>query len=167
MYLQVLAMRNLILHYLCKDNLKRDRCDEMQFNINGDRKGVSQPRNPVSLRLYKVLSTNFDDEDTRQALGTLSELYATPKSKDPMVVVEDVDDEVLYDSVDGSHTSTTVLAESVPGESAAKARKYLRRDMENKLAEGSRKFLDALGEVDSVSRCSFPQVCYSLIIVSF
>ena len=125
-----------------------------QFNVNGDRKGVSQPRNPVSLRLYKVLSTNFDDEDTRQALATLSELYATPKSKDTLVVVEDIDDEVLCDSIDGSYTSTTALAESVPGESAAKARRYLRRDMENKLAEGSRKFLEALGEVDSVRTCS-------------
>jgi conserved oligomeric Golgi complex subunit 6 len=123
------------------------------LNINGDRKGVSQPRNPVSLRLYKVLSSNFDDEDTRQALGTLSDLYATPKSRDTLAVVEDVDDEVLYDSADGSYAST-VLAESIPGESAAKARKCLRRDMENRLAEGSRKFLEALGEVDSVSRPS-------------
>ena len=122
-----------------------------QFNLNGDRKAVSQPRNPVSLRLYKVLSTNYDDEDTRQALGTLSELYATPKSKDTLVVAEDVDDEVFCDSVDAS---TTALAESVPGESAVKARKYLRRDMENKLTEGSKKFLEALGEVDSVSRSS-------------
>ena len=123
-----------------------------QFNINGDRKTVSQPRNPVSLRLYKVLSTNFDDNDTRQALGTLSELYATPKSKDTLAVVEDLDDdEVFCDSVDAS---TTALAESVPGESAVKARKYLRRDMENKLTEGSKKFLQALGEVDSVSRSS-------------
>ena len=124
-----------------------------QFNINGDRKTVSQPRNPVSLRLYKVLSTNFDDNDTRQALGTLSELYAAPKSKDTLAVVEDLDDddEVFCDSVDAS---TTALAESVPGESAVKARKYLRRDMENKLTEGSKKFLQALGEVDSVSRSS-------------
>ena len=121
-----------------------------QFNTNGDRKGVSQPRNPVSLRLYKVLSTNFDDEDTRQVLRTLSDLYAAPKSKDTPAVVEDVDDEAMCDSVDGSYVST-MLAESVPGEFAAKARKYLRRDMENKLAEGSRKFLEALGEVDSVS----------------
>ena len=120
-----------------------------QFNINGDRKGVSQPRNPVSLRLYKVLSTNYEDEDTRQALGTLSDLYATPKGKDTLAVVEELDDEVLNDSVDASSAPTT-LAESVPGESAAKARKYLRRDMENRLTEGSRKFLEALGEVDSV-----------------
>ena len=105
---------------------------------------ISQPRNHVVSRLYKVLSTNFDDENTRQALGTLSELYATPKTKDTLAVVEDVDDEGLYDSVDGQglHAPATVLAESVPGESAAKARKYLQMDMENKLAEGSRKFLE-------------------------
>ena len=120
-----------------------------QFNVNGDRKGLSQPRNPVSLRLYKVLSTNFDDEDTRLALGTLSDLYATPKGKDTPAVVEDIDDEVLNDSIDASNVPT-MLAESIPGESAMKARKYLRRDMENRLTEGSRKFLEALGEVDSV-----------------
>ena len=111
-----------------------------QFNINGDKKGVSQPRNPVSLRLYKVLSTNFDDEDTRQALGTLSELYATPKGKDTLAVVEELDDEVLNDSVDALSVPT-ILAESIPGESATKARKYLRRDMENRLTEGSRQLL--------------------------
>ena len=44
--------------------------------INGDSKAVPKPRNSASLRSYKVLSTNFDDKDTRQALGTLSELYA-------------------------------------------------------------------------------------------
>ena len=98
-----------------------------------------------------VLSTNFDDEDTRQALGTLSDLYTTLKSKDALVVVEDIDDEVFCDSVDAS---TTVLAESVPGKSAVKAQKYLRRDMENKLMEGSKKFLEALGEVNSVSHSS-------------
>ena len=120
-----------------------------QFNVNGDRKGLPQPRNPVSLRLYKVLSTNFDDEDTRQALATLSDLYATPKGKDTLAVVEELDDEVLNDSVDASSV-TTMLGESIPGETATKARKYLRRDMENRLTEGSRKFLEALGEVDSV-----------------
>jgi hypothetical protein len=120
-----------------------------QFNVNGDRKGHSQPRNPVSLRLYKVLSTNFDDEDTRQALATLSDLYATPKSKDTQTVVDELDDEVSNDLTDASYVPT-MLAESIPGESAMKARKYLRRDMENRLTEGSKKFLEALGEVDSV-----------------
>ena len=68
-----------------------------------------------------------------------------------MVVIEDIDDEVFCDSVDAS---TTALAESVPGKSAVKAQKYLRRDMENKLMEGSKKFLEVFIEVDSVSHSS-------------
>ncbi|KAF5323969.1 hypothetical protein D9611_008423 [Ephemerocybe angulata] len=83
----------------------------------------TQAKNPISLRLYKVLSTNFDDYATREALGTLSELYGTPDSNDR----ED---------------------ESLIGEHAAKARRSLRRDMENKLAESSATFVEALGEVD-------------------
>ncbi|KAJ2923760.1 hypothetical protein H1R20_g13342, partial [Candolleomyces eurysporus] len=83
--------------------------------------GTSQTKNPISLRLYKVLSTNFDDLATREALGTLSDLYGAS----------------------GSNS-----AETYPGEYAAKARRNLRRDMENKLAESSHHFVKALGEVD-------------------
>jgi hypothetical protein len=132
----------------------------------------------VSLRLYKVLSTNFDDEETREALSTLSDLYATPSPSSPpttstkaksselqhtvTVSVGDDRDEELHD-VDMAPRAVTpapaVLVEVVPGESAARARKNLRRDMENQLAEGSSKFLEALGEVDAVCcvffiRCS-------------
>ena len=85
-----------------------------QFNVNGDKKGLSQPRNPVSLRLYKVLSTNFDDEDTRQALATFSDLYATLKSKDTQAVVDELDDEVSNDLTDASYVPT-MLAKSIPG----------------------------------------------------
>jgi len=126
-----------------------------------------QTRNPVSLRLYKVLSTNFDDEETREALSTLSDLYATPSSPPPLPTTstkgklpeaqhaEDRDEGHAPHDVDMAPTTVTapapaVLVEVVPGESAARARKNLRRDMENQLAEGSRKFLDALGEVDAV-----------------
>ena len=42
------------------------------------------------------------------------------------------------------------LEESVVGDIAARARKNLRRDVENKLAESSRQFLQAFGEVDKV-----------------
>lgn len=45
------------------------------------------------------------------------------------------------------------MAESVPGESAARARRHIRRDMENNLTKGSRQFLEAFGEVDQV--CPF------------
>ncbi|KAF6742370.1 oligomeric Golgi complex subunit 6 [Ephemerocybe angulata] len=81
----------------------------------------TQAKNPISLRLYKVLSTNFEDYATREALGTLSELYGTPDA--------DADGALI-------------------GEHAAKARRSLTRDMENKLAESSATFVEALGEVD-------------------
>lgn len=123
----------------------------------------SQSRNPVAMRLYKVLSTNFEDEDTRQALHTLSDLYAAPlaKGKEPASangVEEDIDD---ADGSDGLSTNAIhvksaydlVLAEAYPGEFAAKARKNLRKDMEKKLADTSRRFLEALGEVDAVGDC--------------
>ena len=58
-----------------------------------------------------------------------------------------------------------MLAESIPGESAMKARKDLRRDMVNRLTEGSREFLEALSEVDLVrSLFLSPQVDYILVI---
>lgn len=85
---------------------------------------TSTSKNPISLRLYKVLSTNFDDHGTREALQTLSELYASDEKS---------------------------AGEAYPGEYAARTRRNLRRDMENKLAEGSKSFLKALEEVDKVS----------------
>jgi hypothetical protein len=126
-------------------------------------RSTPQPRNPISLRLYKVLGTNFNDEATKEALKTLSDLYAAPvlsagpvKGKEihrdnDEVDDEDVEDDVLWGKAPTTVTNdTTGFVESVPGESAAKARKNLRRDMENKLASGSRQFLKAFGEVDQV-----------------
>lgn len=106
-------------------------------------------RNPVSLRLYKVLGTNFNDEATQEALRTLSDLYATPvsvKGKEVKRDVEDFEDE----DEDAMVKDTVSFPEIIPGESAARARKNLRRDMENKLAEGSYQFLRIFGEVDQV-----------------
>ncbi|KAJ7919033.1 oligomeric complex COG6-domain-containing protein [Mycena leptocephala] len=117
-----------------------------------DRKArAPQSRNPVSLRLYKVLGTNFDDDPTREALQTLSELYATSastvKGKETLQNVEE--DELEEELVKpGGGVAEELLTEAIPGESAARARKNLRRDMEKKLAEGSHQFLKAFGEVD-------------------
>ncbi|KAF7320183.1 Conserved oligomeric Golgi complex subunit 6 [Mycena kentingensis (nom. inval.)] len=103
---------------------------------------AAKHRNPVSLRLYKVLGTNFDDPATREALQTLSELYATPhpvlKHKDAFQPSEDdpFDDPPRLDNVPSEPAS------------AARARRHLRKDMEQKLADGSQKFLAAFGEVD-------------------
>ncbi|KAI0723862.1 oligomeric complex COG6 [Cerioporus squamosus] len=122
--------------------------------------------NPISLRLYKVLSANFDDNATREALDTLAELYTPstsrsasgPKAKEARTDAEaDGDAEDEYDPTGVScpkptgivtAASAPAVDESVAGDIAARARKNLRRDVEGKLAESSRQFLTAFGEVD-------------------
>jgi hypothetical protein len=110
-----------------------------------------QPRNPISLRLYKVLSTNFDDQATREALGTLSEVYALKgeEAQTRTGVLEDGDLEHIEDGRQGDGV-VVVEEEEVPGELAARARKSMRKGMESKLMEGSQHFVKALMEVDEV-----------------
>ncbi|CCL99987.1 uncharacterized protein FIBRA_02012 [Fibroporia radiculosa] len=117
-----------------------------------------QPQNPISLRLYKVLGASFEDENTKEALRTLADFYTSKpvghtKGKqvnrdahDPeQDETEDIDPNkaLIKPAINGP-----VSAEACPGEIAARARKQLRRDVESKLAESSRKFLKAFGEVD-------------------
>ena len=128
-------------------------------------------QNPISIRLYKVLSANFDDDATREALDTLAELYAPSTSASAAghavngkgkEVVLDKDADV--DAEDENESSSIItkpnglvaaaVEESSPGDIAARARKNLRRDVESKLAESSRQFLAAFGEVDKVRVCS-------------
>lgn len=121
----------------------------------------SAPRNPVSLRLYKVLGANFDDEGTKQALRTLSDLYApspSPTTVNGKSTIQDTVDNSDSDEDDTgslsgvpSYLSDSLLPNgAVPGETASRARKNLRRDVENKLAEASHQFLKAFGAVDQV-----------------
>ncbi|OSD08476.1 oligomeric complex COG6 [Trametes coccinea BRFM310] len=115
----------------------------------------AQGQNPISLRLYKVLGANFDDDATREALDTLAELYAPRpaegRAKDGKQETEaDVDGEDDRD-VNGARPTGLVAsagAGGVAGDMAARARKNLRRDVESKLAESSKQFLKAFGEVD-------------------
>jgi hypothetical protein len=115
----------------------------------------TQGRNPISLRLYKVLGSNYEDDATREALRTLSELYVAPGSSKARDWIS-TDAQEMDDFEDNA---VRVPIEAVPGESAARARRNLRRDMENKLTEGSRQFLKAFGEVDQV--CLFAYVLNS------
>lgn len=121
-------------------------------------------QNPLSIRLYKVLAANFDDDATKEALDTLAELYApTPNPASVKSKGKEVRREKLEDAQDDdSHEEEAAafekavnggsvpLYETVPGEIAANARKNLRRDVESKLAESSRRFLSAFAEVDKV-----------------
>jgi conserved oligomeric Golgi complex subunit 6 len=118
---------------------------------------AASSRNPVALRLYKILGTNFDDEGTRQALKTVSELYG-PSSASHSISQKpvkpntdsDSDEEQERSATQNSFADTFLGPANVPGDTAARARKHLRRDVENKLTEASHKFLRAFGEVDQV-----------------
>ncbi|KAF8267909.1 oligomeric complex COG6-domain-containing protein [Lactarius quietus] len=105
-------------------------------------------RNPVSLRLYKVLGATFDDDATREALSTLSDLYS-PSRPTLIAKEEDVSHDEA-DEADGEKIKDvpSFLRGALPGDTAAKARKHLRRDIESKLEEGSLRFLAAFGAVD-------------------
>jgi hypothetical protein len=110
-------------------------------------------RNPVSLRLYKVLGATFEDEATREALSTLSDLYAPSGS--PAVVSNAKEDTIVLDGVDEVDMESvkdvpSFLRGAPPGDTAAKARKHLRRDIESKMEEGSLRFLAAFSVVDQV-----------------
>jgi conserved oligomeric Golgi complex subunit 6 len=127
-----------------------------------DRKANSatpQPRNPVSLRVYKLLRTNFNDDATREALQTLSELYGTPASVNLLAKGKELkldyddwneEDDDEHEANRPSVTVNSLVHDNTAWNFAARARKSLRRDMENKLAKGSRQFLAAFGEVDQV-----------------
>ncbi|KAH7908757.1 oligomeric Golgi complex subunit 6 [Hygrophoropsis aurantiaca] len=104
----------------------------------------AQTRNPIALRLRKILGTNFPDPATTEALQTLSHLYGTnvplhqpPPAKPDTESESESESETLVD-----------LTENASSDIAARARKNLRRDLEDTLAEGSRQFLEAFSEVD-------------------
>lgn len=100
---------------------------------------LNPARNPISLRLYKVLGANYDDSRAKEALETLSAYYASPATTLPKQA-EHTD----YNSSDQIVKHNEVCAR----DTAARARKSLRRDIEARLTEGSRRFLKALGGVD-------------------
>ena len=110
-------------------------------------------RNPVSLRLYKVLGATFEDKATREALSTLSDLYAPSGS--PVVVSSAKEDSIVLGGVDEVDVESvkdvpSFLRGAPPGDTAAKARKHLRHDIESKMEEGSLRFLAAFSVVDQV-----------------
>jgi hypothetical protein len=112
-------------------------------------------RNPVSARLYKVLGARYDDDATRAALRTLSDFYApAPTPAVPAAHERDAWDE--SDSEDDAMRpapATPALAflrDRPAGDAAKRARTHMRRDVERRLADGSRRFLAAFGDVDDV-----------------
>ncbi|KAF8436358.1 hypothetical protein L210DRAFT_3549583, partial [Boletus edulis BED1] len=112
-------------------------------------------RNPITLRLRKILGTTFTDPATTEALQTLSQIYSTPSAS--VATHTQNADHNAHDDDDGwsdldSEGTTPREGPSghvdVPNETASRARKNLQQDLENKPAEGSQHFLKAFGEVD-------------------
>ncbi|KAF5351607.1 hypothetical protein D9757_015072 [Collybiopsis confluens] len=141
--------------------VSRPTASRSSSSVNSERKisgsWASQSRNPISSRLHKVLGTNFDDVSTRDALRTLSQLYASESSgssgselgkKGKQVLGHDLSAGDEDDADYHKPRPTAQFAESTPGEAATKARNNLKRDMELKLADGSRHFLNVLSQVD-------------------
>lgn len=92
--------------------------------------------NPISLRIYKAIGTNFDDRSSREALELASSFYSA-KGKERAVGGEE-EEEIVP------------VRRTLKGQSAASARRNLKRDVEARLAGGAERFLEAFGEVDKV-----------------
>ncbi|WOO80503.1 Conserved oligomeric Golgi complex subunit 6 [Vanrija pseudolonga] len=92
--------------------------------------------NPISLRIYKAIGTSFDDRGSREALEIASGFYASSKAKGKAK------------AEDGGDEAAAPIRRTLRGQSAATARRNLKRDVEARLAGGSQHFLEAFGEVD-------------------
>jgi hypothetical protein len=116
--------------------------------------------NPISLRIYKALGTSFDDAGSREALEIASSFYDPSSWGIEAKGKGKADHGELRPSrlVDRDELPRRTLRTSAgmqgqgPGQTsaAALARRHLKRDVEQKLAGGSQKFLEAFGEVDKV-----------------
>jgi hypothetical protein len=142
--------------------------------------GAAGRGNPLSLRLYKILGARYEDDGTREALEILSGMYAPAgepamgagtgvgaagKSVATAAALArrnaDADaesDESEEGTVVSPRTTGFVVKPTTPAtaggvgsnDSAARARKHLKRDVEMKMARSSRSFLSAFREVDEV-----------------
>lgn len=96
--------------------------------------------NPISLRIYKAIGTSFDDRSSREALEIASNFYSsTSKGKG------------RADSPPEDGEDVMPIRRTLRGQSAATARRNLKRDVEARMAGGAQRFLEAFGEVDQVS----------------
>ncbi|KAI6030195.1 oligomeric complex COG6 [Pisolithus marmoratus] len=110
---------------------------------------TSDTRNPITHRLRKILATSFTDPATIEALQTLSRVYSTPQ---PDTAVDTADSSNDDCSESDEDTEQQHPQDDVIDETAARARKNLQCDFENKLVEESEHFLLAFGEVNKTRK---------------
>jgi conserved oligomeric Golgi complex subunit 6 len=130
---------------------------------------VADAKNPLSVRLYKILGTQYDDPSTREALEILSALYASNNSSSARSILSKTEKKDLRINGPGTRPDATLSEESDEEETtqpqanktierrsedfinaASQARRHLRKDMERKLTQTSRRFLEAFSEVNQV-----------------
>ncbi|WWC58354.1 uncharacterized protein I303_100894 [Kwoniella dejecticola CBS 10117] len=104
----------------------------------------SSRTNPISLRIYKTVGTSFDDPSSREALELVSSFYSSSSSTIKGKGKSDQQDGFTSDNVEEGLPRRRTLK----GQSAATARKWLKKDIESTLATGSQNFLKAFAEVD-------------------
>ena len=118
-------------------------------------------RNPITLRLRKILGTSFTDQATIEALQTLSELYSVSSLLHLQQQRDggDIDFDDDWSDLDSKEHHQQQQDQPQPNdavdETASLARKNMRRDLEKKLTQGSQHFLKAFGEVDQVCSRSY------------
>ena len=115
-------------------------------------------RNPITLRLRKILSTTFT---TTEALQTLSHLYSIPSTSLSHVerTQQDANDDDDLDSEGIAPRDGGSGHADVPNETTVC--KNLQRDLENKLAEGSQHFLKGRSSISARSSLSIRPHTYN------
>ncbi|KAK8861721.1 hypothetical protein IAR55_002544 [Kwoniella newhampshirensis] len=131
----------------------------------------SSRNNPISLRIYKAIGTSFDDPSSREALEIASSFYSSPvdskgKGKGKGRAEDSGVNGNGYGDKNGNRDDTGQHVEinddldeqqeddglprrrTLKGQSASMARKWLKKDVEATLVGGSKRFLEAFGEVD-------------------
>lgn len=116
-----------------KPPLNTRRSSTLSFNSPGLSPGggnASRPNNPLLHKVQRLLSANLEDSGTRAALDTLG---------------EQEDAEEVPKSTGGAANGV-----GLKGAGTALKRGGLRKEVEEKMAEGSREFLQAFSEVNNV-----------------
>lgn len=89
---------------------------------------ASSNRNPLNLKVTRLLSANLQDAATRAALDTLGQFEDDP-------------------------ATTSSASSNKDGIGRALRRGGLRKEVDKRMAQGSRQFLDAFSDVNDVSHC--------------
>jgi hypothetical protein len=138
---------------------------------SNERVSMNASRNPLSLRLYKSLSANFQDAASREALEVLSSLYGDSSEFFYGSRTAAHDEDTSSSHEEDTHESPcekkgfagSAIEPGPLGDItvAERARKNSRRDVEQMLIANSIRFLHAFGDVNKVC---LPSICLLTVV---